>query len=105
MLISYPQVVMTEYFSKLAGSESLSARKFLNALLTLQYVPRLVRVYLSAKEVGSGLDSLARRVSVRGAFFFIHYIIFGHVSHKYKTDSQLKVLSLIFFKLKLIRKI
>ena len=74
------QVIVLRYFSKLAGSRSLMTRKMLNVLLLLQYVPRLLRVYLSAKELGRSYDSLTRRVWVRGAFFFFLYVIFGHVS-------------------------
>ncbi|PON97036.1 Ion transport domain containing protein [Trema orientale] len=78
-ILPLPQVVVLVYFSKIAGSKSLTARKFINLLLLLQYVPRILRVYLSAKELGRTFDSLTRRVWVRGAFFFFLYIIFGHV--------------------------
>ncbi|XP_062119893.1 cyclic nucleotide-gated ion channel 1-like [Humulus lupulus] len=78
-ILPLPQMVVLVYFSKLSGSKSLVARKFINSLLILQYLPRILRVYLSAKELGSTFDSLTRRVSVRGAFFFFLYIIFGHV--------------------------
>ncbi|XP_062119888.1 cyclic nucleotide-gated ion channel 1-like isoform X1 [Humulus lupulus] len=64
---------------QITGSRSLRARKFINLLLLLQYVPRILRVYLSAKALGRVFDSLTQRVWVRGAFFFFLYIIFGHV--------------------------
>ncbi|XP_024020983.1 putative cyclic nucleotide-gated ion channel 13 isoform X1 [Morus notabilis] len=78
-ILPLPQVIVLKYFSKIAGSKSLTTRKFLNLLLLLQYVPRILRVYLSAKELGRTYDSLTRRVWVRGAFFFFLYIICGHV--------------------------
>ncbi|XP_062119858.1 cyclic nucleotide-gated ion channel 1-like isoform X2 [Humulus lupulus] len=78
-IIPLPQVVVLLYFSKITGSSSLRARKFINLLLLLQYVPRILRVYLSAKALGRVFDSLTQRVWVRGAFFFSLYIIFGHV--------------------------
>ncbi|XP_030500455.2 putative cyclic nucleotide-gated ion channel 13 isoform X2 [Cannabis sativa] len=78
-ILPLPQVVVLMYFSKITGSRSLTARKFLSLLLFLQYVPRLLRVYLSAKELGRTYDSLTCRVWVRGTFFFFLYIIFGHV--------------------------
>ncbi|GMN66540.1 hypothetical protein TIFTF001_035605 [Ficus carica] len=78
-ILPFPQVIVLKYFSNIAGSKSLKARKILNLLLLLQYVPRILRVYLSAKELGRTFDSLTRRVWVRGAFFFFLYIIFGHV--------------------------
>ena len=72
------QLVVLVFFSKISGSKSLTARKFINLSLLLQYVPRIFRIYLSAKDLT--FDSLTRRVWVRGAFFFFLYIIFGHVS-------------------------
>ncbi|XP_062119873.1 putative cyclic nucleotide-gated ion channel 13 [Humulus lupulus] len=78
-ILPLPQVIVLMYFSKITGSKSLTARKYLNLILLLQYVPRILRVYFSAKELGKTCDSLTRRVWVRGAFFFFLYIIFGHV--------------------------
>ncbi|XP_062074777.1 probable cyclic nucleotide-gated ion channel 10 [Humulus lupulus] len=78
-ILPLPQVVVLVYFPEITGSKSLLARKFLGLLLLLQYVPRILRVYLSAKELGRTYDSLTQRVWVRGAFFFSLYIISGHV--------------------------
>ncbi|PON97037.1 Voltage dependent potassium channel [Trema orientale] len=78
-ILPLPQVIVLVFLSKISGSKSLTARKFLSLLLQLQYVPRILRIYLSAKEIGKTFDSLTRRVWVRGAFFFFLYIIFGHV--------------------------
>ncbi|KAF4380226.1 hypothetical protein F8388_024519 [Cannabis sativa] len=75
-----PQVAISLYFSEITGSKSLTGRKFINSVLLLQYVPRLLRVYLSAKEIGKGFDSLINQlVWVRCAFFFFLYLNFGHV--------------------------
>ncbi|XP_062119882.1 cyclic nucleotide-gated ion channel 1-like [Humulus lupulus] len=78
-ILPLPQVVVLMYFPKITASKSLFAREFLNLLLLFQYVPRILRVYLSAKDLGRTFDSLTQRVWVRGAFFFFLYIIFGHV--------------------------
>uniref|UniRef100_A0A803PJP7 Cyclic nucleotide-binding domain-containing protein n=1 Tax=Cannabis sativa TaxID=3483 RepID=A0A803PJP7_CANSA len=79
-ILPLPQVVVLLYFSQITGSRSLSGRKFINLILLLQYVPRLFRVYLTAKEIGKGFDSLiSQRVWVRCAFFFFVYLNFGHV--------------------------
>ncbi|XP_062076073.1 cyclic nucleotide-gated ion channel 1-like [Humulus lupulus] len=78
-ILPLPQVVVLVYFSKITGSSSLTARKFINILLLLQYVPRILRVYFSAKDLGRAFDSLTRRLWVRGAFFFFLYVISGHV--------------------------
>ncbi|KAL5568093.1 hypothetical protein UlMin_024668 [Ulmus minor] len=76
-ILPLPQVVVVVFFSKMA--ECLNSRKFLNILLLAQYVPRILRIYLSAKELGRNLDSLTRRLWVKGAFNFFLYIIAGHV--------------------------
>ncbi|KAL5568090.1 hypothetical protein UlMin_024665 [Ulmus minor] len=76
-ILPFPQVVVVIFFSKMA--ESLTSRKFLNILLLSQYVPRILRIYISAKELGRNLDSLTRRLWVKGAFNFFLYIIAGHV--------------------------
>ncbi|KAM6555389.1 hypothetical protein CsatB_002408 [Cannabis sativa] len=78
-ILPIPQVVVLIHFSKITGLDYLDARKFINLILLLQYVPRILRVYLSAKELGSSFDSLARRVWVRGTFLFFLYIISGHI--------------------------
>ncbi|XP_062119866.1 cyclic nucleotide-gated ion channel 1-like [Humulus lupulus] len=97
-ILPLPQVVVLVYFSKITGSSSLTARKFINILLLLQYVPRILRVYFSAKDLGRAFDSLTRRLWVRGAFFFFLYVISGHVfgvrmwkvmhGKKYEVPSQ-----------------
>ncbi|KAL5568105.1 hypothetical protein UlMin_024680 [Ulmus minor] len=78
-ILPLPQVVVVVFFSKMAGSKSPTSRKFLNILLLAQYVPRILRIYLSAKQLGKNLDSLTRRLWVKGAFNFFLYIIAGHV--------------------------
>ncbi|PON60396.1 Voltage dependent potassium channel [Parasponia andersonii] len=75
-ILALPQVILV---LSNCGVKIFDCKKFINLLLLLQYVPRILRVYLSAKELGRTFDSLTRRVWVRGAFFFFLYIIFGHV--------------------------
>ncbi|KAF4380223.1 hypothetical protein F8388_024516 [Cannabis sativa] len=72
-ILPIPQVVVLIHFSKITGLEYLDARKFINLILLLQYVPRILRVYLSAKELGSSFDSLARRIF--GAFWYFYSIV------------------------------
>ncbi|XP_030500231.2 cyclic nucleotide-gated ion channel 1 [Cannabis sativa] len=78
-ILPLPQVIILMYFSKITGSKSLTARKFINLILLLQYVPRIFRVYLSTKELAKNFDTLTGRLWVRGGFLFFFYIIFGHV--------------------------
>ncbi|XP_062119878.1 cyclic nucleotide-gated ion channel 1-like isoform X2 [Humulus lupulus] len=77
-ILPVPQVVFLLVFSMITGLQNLVARNFINLVLILQYVPRILRVYLLARELGRAFDSLSRRV-VRGAFLFFIYIISGHV--------------------------
>ncbi|KAL5568235.1 hypothetical protein UlMin_024810 [Ulmus minor] len=78
-ILPLPQVIFQSYFHKMAGSKSLITRKFLNFFLLAQYVPRILRIYLSAKDLGRTFDSLTLRLWVRGVFNIFLYIIAGHV--------------------------
>lgn len=71
---------MIGFFGKLAGLRSLTARRLLNFVILFAYVPRILRIYFSAMDVGRTFGSLTRRVWVRGAFNFCLYILGGHVS-------------------------
>ncbi|XP_062119868.1 cyclic nucleotide-gated ion channel 1-like [Humulus lupulus] len=76
-ILPVPQVILLLSFSMITGLQNLTVRHIINLVLP-QYIPRIFRVYLLAKELGRAFDSLSRRV-VRGAFLFFLYIIFGHV--------------------------
>ncbi|KAL5568136.1 hypothetical protein UlMin_024711 [Ulmus minor] len=78
-ILPFPQVIFHFYFHMIAGSKSLITRKFLNFFLLAQYVPRILRFYLSARDLGRTFDSLTRRSWVRGVFNIFLYIIAGHV--------------------------
>ena len=78
--LEFEQVIILKFFSEIAGSRSLTTRKFLNFLLLFQYVPRILRVYISVRDLGRIFDLHTRVVWVKGAFNFFLYIIAGHVS-------------------------
>ncbi|PON97033.1 Ion transport domain containing protein [Trema orientale] len=78
-ILPIPQVIILNFFSTVAGSRSFTGRKILDILLLLQYVPRILRVYLSARDLGRNFDSLTRLVWLKGAFNFFLYVIVGHV--------------------------
>ncbi|KAL5539784.1 hypothetical protein UlMin_045850 [Ulmus minor] len=80
-ILPIPQVVVLVFFSKMAGSKSLTSRKYLNILLLAQYVPRILRIYVSAKELARDYNSVTRFVWVRGVFNLCLYIIAGHESN------------------------
>ena len=74
-------MVVLAFFSKMAGSKSLTSRRFLNILLLAQYGPRILRIYVSAKELARDLNPLTLFLWVRGVFNLCLYIIAGHVSN------------------------
>lgn len=76
----YIQFIIVAYFPKIVRSGNWKARKVLNLLLLLQYVPRIMRVHLSCKDLVGALDGLAHRVWARVFFYFCLYLISGHVS-------------------------
>ncbi|XP_068312587.1 cyclic nucleotide-gated ion channel 1-like [Pyrus communis] len=75
-ILPLPQVVILIFFSKMRGSGSLNTRKFLSSLVLLQYVPRVLRIYLSCKNLNKN-PSL--EIWVKGVFNFFLYILASHV--------------------------
>ena len=67
-------------FAEIRGSNFLNKRKFLNAIVLFQYVPRVLRIYLSWRKLNSNDNNLARIVWVKPAFNFFLYILASHVS-------------------------
>ncbi|KAL5568117.1 hypothetical protein UlMin_024692 [Ulmus minor] len=79
-ILPIPQVVVIGFFSTMVGSKSSkTSRKFLNGLLLAQYAPRLFRVYITTKELGSSFVTITRSLWVRGTYNFCLYITCGHV--------------------------
>ncbi|PQM42906.1 cyclic nucleotide-gated ion channel 1-like [Prunus yedoensis var. nudiflora] len=72
-----PQVVIFIFFSKTRGSRSLKTRKLLNSLLVLQYVPRVLRIFLLCHE--RHLVPRNAGLWVKGVFNFFLYILASHV--------------------------
>ncbi|KAF3448006.1 hypothetical protein FNV43_RR08714 [Rhamnella rubrinervis] len=57
-ILPIPQTVVLIFIPKVKGSRSLNKGKFLNFLLLSQYVTRVFRIYLSAKELAWSWDTL-----------------------------------------------
>ncbi|KAL5568101.1 hypothetical protein UlMin_024676 [Ulmus minor] len=89
-ILPLPQVVFVVFFSKMAGSKSLISRKFLHILLVAQYVPRVFRISLSAKELINDLDSPTRRLllKVLGAFWYFYSIFRVTACWHHACNSQ-----------------
>ncbi|KAK4571304.1 hypothetical protein RGQ29_029919 [Quercus rubra] len=78
-ILPIPQVLVPIIFSEMRGSKFLNKRKFLNAVVLFQYVPRVLRLYLSWWKLNSNDNNLARIVWVKAAFNFFLYILASHV--------------------------
>ena len=73
------QVVLLIFFSKMRGVRSLNTRKLLTFLVLVQYVPRVLRIYLLCKEPKkSSKEEIA--TWVKGVLNFFMYILASHVS-------------------------
>ena len=66
-----------------------SNKKFLNAAILIQYVPRVLRICLSWRKIISTDNQLSRIVWVKAAFNFFLYIIASQV----KLDVQIHSIS------------
>lgn len=78
-ILPVPQVIILVQLSKLRGMGSLETRKYLNIILFSQYVPRILRIYISCKELTKNSDKLSGIVWVRGVFNLFLYILASHV--------------------------
>ncbi|PON72124.1 Ion transport domain containing protein [Parasponia andersonii] len=78
-ILPIPQVVILALFPKLRGHRALVTRKILNLVLLSQYVPRVIRIYQSSRELTRTPDLLKTPVWVKGAFNFFLYILASHV--------------------------
>ncbi|XP_059433150.1 cyclic nucleotide-gated ion channel 1-like [Corylus avellana] len=78
-ILPLPQVSIPIGFSKISYSNYLAKRKFLNTLVFLQYVPRVLRIYISWMDLSKPDSKLFRIVWVKAAFNFFLYILSSHV--------------------------
>ncbi|KAL5547256.1 hypothetical protein UlMin_006943, partial [Ulmus minor] len=76
-ILPIPQVVILVFFPKIEGSTSLDTRKYLNVILLAQYVPRVLRIYLSCNDLTCNPEGY--NVWVRALFNFFLYILASHV--------------------------
>ncbi|KAL6290823.1 hypothetical protein ACE6H2_008333 [Prunus campanulata] len=75
-ILPLPQVVILIFFSK--GRGSFNARKLMNSLVLLQYVPRVLRIYFSCKGFKeSPYENI--KLWIKGVLNFFLYILASHV--------------------------
>ncbi|CAL9007917.1 unnamed protein product [Prunus brigantina] len=78
-IIPLPQVLILTFFSKMRASRSLDTRKFImNFFVLMQYLPRVIRIYLSCKAPKMSHKS-ETPVWVKGVLNFFMYILASHV--------------------------
>ncbi|KAH7538177.1 hypothetical protein FEM48_Zijuj03G0171300 [Ziziphus jujuba var. spinosa] len=58
---------------------SFDSKRFMNAIILAQYVPRVLRIYLSSLEFTKSSDKLAGTLWVKGAFNLFIYVLASHV--------------------------
>ena len=94
-------MVILFYFRELKGSKSLKRRNLSASFVLLQYVPRVVQIYLSLKDpMRRAKKFFSTPIWVKAAFNFLLYIIASHVSFilyliSYSWNFTLK--SIFFF--------
>ncbi|PON96859.1 Ion transport domain containing protein [Trema orientale] len=77
-ILPVPQVIILVLHQGLEASGS-SSKKWLNAILLSQYIPRIIRIYLSCMELTWTRDKVTRIVWVKGGLNFFLYILASHV--------------------------
>ncbi|PQQ09472.1 cyclic nucleotide-gated ion channel 1 [Prunus yedoensis var. nudiflora] len=77
-LLPLPQVVIILFFSKAKGWRSLNIAMLMNSLAMVQYVPRILRIYFSCKELK---ESFNERIGlwIKSVLNFLMYILASHV--------------------------
>ncbi|XP_059450245.1 cyclic nucleotide-gated ion channel 1-like [Corylus avellana] len=78
-ILPIPQVSVPIIFSKMSSSKFLGALAVLLAFVLLQYWPRVLRIYLSWRNLIESSRELARRVWIKAAFYIFLYILASHV--------------------------
>ncbi|XP_060675874.1 cyclic nucleotide-gated ion channel 1 [Ziziphus jujuba] len=72
-------VIILQFFFKVRGTKYLNTRKFLIFIVLSQYVPRVLRIYLSCEQLRRIPSQLNDNVWAKGAFNFFLYITASHV--------------------------
>ncbi|XP_034202397.1 cyclic nucleotide-gated ion channel 1-like isoform X6 [Prunus dulcis] len=75
-ILPLPQVVILIFFSKMRASRSF--RKLMNFLVMVQYVPRVLRIYISCKKSKKPFKGQIA-LWVKGVLNFFLYILVSHV--------------------------
>lgn len=82
------QVLTFILFPKTRGSSSLLAKEFMTTFALLQYVPRVIRIYVACKEFNKTPTTETRIwIFFKGGFSLFLYILTSHVSFVHIYES------------------
>ncbi|KAL4614152.1 hypothetical protein ACB092_07G033500 [Castanea dentata] len=76
VIFPFPQVLMTYILSEMRRAQYTNYVTILNAVILIQYVPRVLRIYLSLKELDE-YKNIA--ITIRASFNFFLYILAGYL--------------------------
>ncbi|KAK7835493.1 cyclic nucleotide-gated ion channel 1 [Quercus suber] len=76
VILPIPQVLMSNILSEMRRAKNTISAKILNAVILIQYGPRILQIYLSLKEL-EGLEKIP--IKIRASFNFFLYLLAGHV--------------------------
>ncbi|KAG6706948.1 hypothetical protein I3842_06G008300 [Carya illinoinensis] len=98
-ILPFPQVIVPIIFSEMRDYEARFERRFLNAVVLLQYVPRIFRIYRLWKIVnetiilpkssvnGESNKNMKGLIVMKAGFNLFLYLVAGHVLGAFCTSS------------------
>ncbi|CAB4270648.1 unnamed protein product [Prunus armeniaca] len=86
-ILPLPQVVIILFFSKAEGWRSLNIAMLMNSLAMVQYVPRILRIYFSCKELK---ESFNERIGlwIKSVLNFLLYILASHMYMQFDAARE-----------------
>ncbi|KAF3947654.1 hypothetical protein CMV_026241 [Castanea mollissima] len=79
VILPIPQVVTSWIFSEMAQTKSSNKIKLFNSFVLLQYVPRILPIYLSWKKLIRSNEKIEKTIWFKAALNFFLYLLAGHV--------------------------
>ncbi|XP_030944424.1 cyclic nucleotide-gated ion channel 1-like [Quercus lobata] len=76
VIFPFPQVLMSNILSEMRRAEYTNYVTILNAVILIQYVPRVLQIYLSLKKLDEHKNI---PIPIRASFNFFLYVLAGYV--------------------------
>ncbi|XP_041011467.1 cyclic nucleotide-gated ion channel 1-like [Juglans microcarpa x Juglans regia] len=80
-ILPLPQVLLPIIFTEMRGARYLDMRKVLTGIVLVQYVPRVMRIYISWRKLVRTANIVARIIWLKAAFNFFLYILASHLRY------------------------